>query len=144
MIDTCNLAISADEPSIITWQQVRSALDTLMNSCVLHPGQGGRAYHSPQPVLSRRARNLGLNTIGQSEICPHYGLLDKTNSIEDAYALPLGANITIFTQHAEPVPADPVLESNTCTWQAVLNRRPVSSCGQVSTAKQRNSTTASA
>ena len=144
MIDTCNLAISADELSIITWQQVRSALDTLMNQCVLHPGQGGRAYQSPQPVLSRRVKNLELNMTGQSKICPHYGLLNKTDSFEDAYTLPPGANVTVFAQPAETVPADAVLESNTCTWQAVLNRKPVSSCGQISTAHQRNSTIASA
>lgn len=80
---------------MLTWQQVRSALDTLMSLCVIHPGLGGRAYHAPQPALSSRDRSKTTNIHGKLTLWGEVGVLDNADLISDAYALPSRANITI-------------------------------------------------
>ncbi len=94
--DTCHLAISTTETLILTRQQVRSALDTLMSLCVVYPGQGGRAYYGPQPAFSSRDRSKTTNVTGKLTICGKVGVLDNADLITDAYALPPRANIAIF------------------------------------------------
>ena len=68
MVDSCNLAVSANETLILTWWQVRSAIDRLMSTCVMHPGpgKGGKAYlEGSQPILSTGGVSKPMNTTGR-------------------------------------------------------------------------------
>ena len=47
----CGVAISAEVPVIVTWAQIRAALDTLIDLCVSNPlksSLGGKAYYVSQ------------------------------------------------------------------------------------------------
>ena len=65
---TCNVAISASTIIVIRWAQIRAALDTLINTCVihpLHPARGGKAYYKVPKPLALHARDTvtGLNAL---------------------------------------------------------------------------------
>jgi len=67
-----------------------------MSLCVVHPGQGGRAYYGPQPAFSSRDRSKTTNVTGKLTICGKVGVLDNADLVTDAYTLPPRANIIIF------------------------------------------------
>ena len=105
--NTCYLAISAPSSIVLQWQQIRTAVATLMNICVQHPfqaSQGGRAYSNvPAKVKNKQRRDLtGMN------------------------ALPSGVNMTIFEQ--QEAWTNPTAELTTCTWLAVAKGAAVSTC----------------
>ena len=48
---TCYLSVSATVALVLSWEQIRVALTTLLNACVQNPynlQKGGRAYYLPQ------------------------------------------------------------------------------------------------
>ena len=57
----CGVAVSAEIPVVITWAQIRTALETLLNICVSNPlksSRGGKAYYGPQVAPDLRGRKL--------------------------------------------------------------------------------------
>ena len=108
---TCNLAITATTAIVLTWQQIRAALSTLVTICVDNPTsapQGGRAFYGTTPPTTlwsgrrRKRQATGLN------------------------ALPPGGNITVFAQK-EPWRNSEV-EMDSCTWKAITKGIPISTC----------------
>lgn len=102
--DSCNLAISASIITVVTWAQLQTALDTLMNVCVENPPtapQGGRAYHQLQTPHKRSRTGSSLTGLN---------------------ALPSHVNMTIL-EHKAPATVN-------CEWEAAQKRQPVSSCGK--------------
>lgn len=109
--NTCNLAISASVTLVLTWAQIRTALATLMTTCVQHPfraPQGGRAYFRlrPSQLSGRKSR--------------------KRDGLTGLNALPPHANITSFQQ--SETWTTPIDESRTCTWRAISNGHPTTTC----------------
>ncbi|MCJ1256455.1 hypothetical protein MMC24_004276 [Lignoscripta atroalba] len=103
--NTCYLAISASEALTLGWSQLQTALETLMNTCVLHPLQpplGGKAFFEVQTVPFCRKRTK------------------RADDLTGLNALPPHVNLTIFAHEASSEVA--------CEWQAAQNGRPVSSC----------------
>ncbi|MCJ1239890.1 hypothetical protein MMC14_007888 [Varicellaria rhodocarpa] len=107
--NTCNVWITAEKATVLTWAQVRAGLSVLVDNCVLHPStgvKGGRAY-TPlfTSVVSGRKK----------------GRRGSASSGDDA--LPPGVNLTLFDQDFEAA-KDPGRELESCTWlQAVGNGR---------------------
>ena len=101
--ETCNLIISASTRTLLTWSQLQTALDMLINLCVEHPlktPQGGRAYYQVQPQLSgRRKRN---------------DLITALN------AIPPDVNMTIMAHN--------LAASLSCEWEAAQRGQAVSAC----------------
>ena len=73
---TCYIAISAISSIVLNWEQIRTAIITLINVCVQHPfqpAQGGRAFYrlsKAQPVnrgKPRRRDNAGVNGMSNQE-----------------------------------------------------------------------------
>ena len=109
---TCYLAISASLTTVLTWDQVQTAVATLMNICIQLPFQaarGGRAYFGPQPqqISGKRKKKRLTAVTGLNALPPH-------------------VNLTVF-QQTEPW-TNPAQELNSCTWKAASNRKVVSSC----------------
>ena len=112
--DTCNVAISATVTMSLSWAQIKSALDMLINLCVGNPmlaSVGGRAYFGYQ----------NLDDMGQG------GRKKRDSNINSFDALPPHANITVFQQFESFV--NVARQSLTCTWQHVLLGQNVRSCG---------------
>ncbi|MCJ1236968.1 hypothetical protein MMC14_004952 [Varicellaria rhodocarpa] len=111
-LGTCSVAITASVHLVLTWSQIRIALDTLINQCVsnpLKPAIGGRAYFERSSSLDSLSRQMRRDT------------LDGLN------ALPLHANITLFKQN-EPIRSNVKAEFETCTWHQILIGGAVASC----------------
>ena len=112
-VNTCYLAISAAAVIILTWNQIRTAVSALTDTCIQHPyqaAQGGRAYLGPPPTSQdgmRKYKRQNAQLIGWNALPPH-------------------VNITMFKQ-SEPW-TNPAAELRTCTWQAALNGRSTLSC----------------
>ena len=107
--EDCYLAITASIALVLTWQQIKAALDTLLNSCVNRPysaSQGGRAF---------------FGTPSYPDIS-----IKKRDTVSGLDALPPHANITIFKQRE--VWSDPVGELSSCTWKAIEQGVSVSTC----------------
>ena len=54
-LDECNVVVSANSNIVITWDQIRLALEGLLLFCVSRPWQssiGGRAYYNPEPKFA--------------------------------------------------------------------------------------------
>lgn len=108
---SCYLAVSASLTTVLTWDQVQTALATLMNICIQLPFQasrGGRAYFGPQPQQisgRRKKRQPGLTGLN---------------------ALPPHVNLTVF-QQTDPW-TNPAEERTSCTWKAAASRKAISSC----------------
>lgn len=107
--NSCYLAITASVALVLTWEQIRAAVNSLFNVCVHHPYnpvQGGRAsYKPPRQVSGRRKRRDGVSGLN---------------------ALPPHANITVFQQLEAWT--DMSRELKSCTWKAVTEGGPVSRC----------------
>lgn len=55
----CGVAVSAEVPVIVTWAQIRAALDTLIDICVSNPlksSLGGKAYYVSQVAPNLHGR----------------------------------------------------------------------------------------
>ncbi|MCJ1227305.1 hypothetical protein MMC12_003960 [Toensbergia leucococca] len=107
---SCYLGVSSTIATVLTWQQIQAALDTLMSICVqnpVHSSIGGRAFYGTQPQFS--ARQLASSSDAGAGA-----------DITGLNALPPHANATLFT----------VDESATasCTWLAVVDGHPISVC----------------
>ena len=70
VLKTCNVAVSASIMIVVTWGQIKAALDTLISICVMNPSQparGGKAYYQIQkpqpPALYARDTITGLNAL---------------------------------------------------------------------------------
>ena len=112
--NTCFLSISATVTTTLSWEQIRVASTTLMELCVERPyaaPQGGRAYFGSQPKGVGGRKDKRLNKIL---------ILSGTN------ALPPRVTMSIF--HQSEGWKSTVDELNSCTWQAVLNGHPTSTC----------------
>ena len=109
LVDTCFVAISASVAILLDWNQVRTAVSTIMNICIqnpIQPSQGGRAYYK-SASRTRRRDNRPIQITGSN-------------------ALPPNTNITIFQQQ-EPW-TNPTEEMLSCTWEAVQNRSSLTKC----------------
>ncbi|KAL9117088.1 MAG: hypothetical protein Q9187_006379 [Circinaria calcarea] len=112
---TCNVAITASINLALTWHQIKAALGTLIDTCVMHPllpARGGRAYAGRQSIKQR----LGSSVIGR-----------RRNTVTGLNALSPHVNITLF-QQAEPVPATLADELKTCTWEQVKKGGNIKTC----------------
>ena len=97
VIDTCNVAIGAAIAVTLSWAQIRTALDTLLNVCVRHPllpARGGRAFYGKQP------RQLSGKTRRDEELTGSIRLLMSSYDILihveiGLNALPFGVNLTV-------------------------------------------------
>lgn len=81
-LKTCHVAITASVKLVLTWDQIKVALDRLINLCVLHPlkpAVGGRAYYGVQSLHGLHGRR------GQ-----------KRKTLNGLNALPRHANITLY------------------------------------------------
>lgn len=107
--NSCYLAITASVALVLTWEQIRAAVNSLFNVCVHHPYnpvQGGRAFYKPpRQVSGRKKRRDGVSGLD---------------------ALPPHANITVFQQLEAWTDVSHELKS--CTWKAVTEGGPVSRC----------------
>ena len=107
--NSCYLAITASVALVLTWEQIRAAVNSLFNVCVNHPYnpvQGGRAFYKPpRQVSGRKKRRDGLSGLN---------------------ALPPHANITVFQQLEAWTDVSHELKS--CTWKAVTEGKLVSRC----------------
>lgn len=108
---TCYLAVSARLTMVLGWDQIQTALATLMGICIQLPSQaahGGRAYFgsSSLPTSGRRKK--------------------RQTSLTGLNALPPHVNLTLF-QQTEPW-TNPAEELTSCTWKAAWNRKAISSC----------------
>ena len=91
--NTCNVIISASISVVLTWAQIKAALETLVNICVMHPlvpARGGRAHQ-------------GTETITQSVFSRDRPR--KRDAVSGLNALPPGCNISVF-QDVPSIPAD--------------------------------------
>lgn len=108
--NSCYLAITASVALVLTWEQIRAAVNALFHACVQHPYnpvQGGRAFYKPpRPVGGRRTRRDGTPS-GLNALPPH-------------------ANVTVFQQLEAWT--DTSRELKSCTWKAVTEGSPVSKC----------------
>ena len=116
---TCVLAISASVTTTISWQQIREALDMLINVCVgnpTSPSVGGRAYLGVEDALTFKKEKERKR--------------DGDGANANAYdPLPAHANITLFQQFEGFVNSTRELLS--CSWQHVLLGQNVRTCGVV-------------
>ncbi|KAL9112213.1 MAG: hypothetical protein Q9187_007809 [Circinaria calcarea] len=81
-LKTCHVAITASIKLVLTWDQIKVALDRLINQCVLHPLKptvGGRAYYGVQSLHRLHGRG------GQ-----------RRKTLNGLNALPRHANITLY------------------------------------------------
>ena len=108
---SCYVAVSASLTTVLRWDQVQTALATLMNICIQLPFQashGGRAYFRPRTLqISGRKKKRQTSLTGLNALPPH-------------------VNLTVF-QQTEPW-TNPAQELTSCTWKAASNRKAISSC----------------
>ena len=107
---TCNLAITATTALVLTWEQIRAAVSTLLSICVDNPydsSQGGRAFYGAPPMTASNRRI-------------------RKRQISGLDALPPGANMTVFEQ-TEPW-TSPEAELQSCTWKAISKRLSIKTC----------------
>ena len=111
---TCFVSVSATVALVLSWEQIRVALATLLSTCVQNPYNppgGGRAYYLPQTIRASDRKEKRQHS---------------QNSITGLNAIPIHVNLTLFKQTEAWISA--AKELDTCTWKAVLNRKPVSIC----------------
>ena len=114
--NTCYLAISSSVAVALKWDQIRTAMATLMNICIQHPyqaSQGGRAYSALPAKGSKSARR---DWKGKRQ----------NNDLTGLNALPPLVNILMFEQ--QEAWTNPTAELHTCTWSAVKSGKAVSTC----------------
>ena len=97
-LDTCNVVITAAAAVTLSWAQIQTALDTLLNVCVRHPllrARGGRAYHGQRPVQlsGRRRRDEGLTG--------SFPNLNTRNKLANCIGFRIG-RITTRSEHHSP------------------------------------------
>ena len=114
--ETCNIGISVSKSTTVTWGQIKSAVNEIIEICVNNPlrkAVGGRAYSGDQALFN----------IGSA------GRKRDSNSLD---ALPPGVNITLFQQleNFSNFPPDSE-EIESCTWQNALHYRDVRPCRSV-------------
>ena len=108
--NTCFLAISSTSSIILTWTQIQTAVEALVNICIQAPveaASGGRAFYEQTPAkrTNRERRDGGITGLN---------------------ALPPGVTIYIFEQQETWI--NNVAELTSCTWEAVFKQLPVSRC----------------
>lgn len=111
--NSCYLAISVTIALVLTWEQIRTAVATLMNVCIHTPylaPQGGNAYWTPpaQRISGKKTKKR------------------QSQTLSGLNALPPHVNITIFEQREAW--KNPIDELKTCTWQAVAHGTPIRTC----------------
>lgn len=115
---SCSIGISASAPLVISWDQIKSALNNLIEICVNDPlakAVGGRAF------FGKPARQL-YNVDGQRT-----GKRDAKVNV-----LPPHANITLFRQYElYPTFPETAAEIRSCTWQKILEGQDVRPCQSV-------------
>lgn len=115
--EACNIGISVSKSTFITWKQIKSAVDEIIEICVnntLRKAVGGRASYGHQALL-----NIGLG--GRSK-----------RDADSLTALPLGVNITLFQQLEYYFTFPPENEElKSCTWQNAPNKQDVRPCRSV-------------
>ena len=127
--NTCYLALSAAVAIVVSWDQIYTALATLLNICVQHPveaSRGGRAYFGPQPRQrsgGRGKRHTQVDKVRREVNDRRRGVPSGLSGLN---AIPPHLNLTVF-QQTEPW-TNPVGELNTCTWKAITKGLPVTRC----------------
>ena len=114
--NTCYLAISTTVAMVVSWNQIRTAVATLVNMCIQNPyqpAQGGTAYYSPQPVQAGGRNKKKMR---------------RDSDITGLNALPSGLKLFMFEQ--SEAWTNPTEELNTCAWQAVLKGRSLTACNK--------------
>ena len=72
--NSCYIAITASVALVLTWEQVRVALNALLGSCVDNPydrPQGGRAFYSPPPALGKSGKTKRGDPTTLNALPPH-------------------------------------------------------------------------
>ena len=111
-LGTCSAAITASVHLVLTWNQIKIALDALINRCVsnpLQPAKGGRAYYATPLSYGPSSRRM------------------KRGTIDGLNALPPHANVTIFKQN-ESIRDAAQSEFETCTWRQILRGGAIATC----------------
>ena len=127
--NTCFLALSAAVAIVVSWDQIHTALATLLSICVQHPfeaSQGGRAYFGPQEGRLSGRRGKRHTQDDQQIRKANQRRRSAQSGLSGLNALPPHLNLTIF-QQTEPW-TNPVDELNTCTWKAITQGLPVTKC----------------
>ena len=65
-VGLCGVAILAVEPVVLSWEQIKAALDTLMSLCVSNPlasPTGGKAYYSTPAIHKSRRRKKRADSV---------------------------------------------------------------------------------
>ena len=76
----CNAMITALATVVLTWAQIQAALNTLVDTCVMHPlleSRGGRAFSGTLPFLKKRNPATGLNALP-----PHVSILLSDQNLD--------------------------------------------------------------
>ncbi|KAL8832131.1 MAG: hypothetical protein Q9191_000453 [Dirinaria sp. TL-2023a] len=115
--ETCNIGITVSESTTVTWKQIKSAVNEIIEICVNNPlrkAVGGRAYYGDQALFK-------IGSAGR-----------KKRDSDSLNALPPGANITLFQQLEiySTFPADRE-EIGSCTWQNAVRNQDVRACRSV-------------
>ena len=110
---------------MLTWQQVRVALDALLNICVANPlvtSRGGKAFYGASSAVEqiggRKEKKMKMKMKKKG----------KRGGVTGFDALPPHVNVTVFEQ-SEPWRGGVVEEAGSCTWRAVLEGEDVRRCG---------------
>ena len=112
---TCSVGISTSVSTVLLWDQIKRALNDLVEICVNNPlviGVGGRAFYGKP---TQKLYNIGGQKVNKRE--------------EPSDALPPHANITLFRQYEiYPTFPEAAEEIQSCTWQKVLHGQDVRPC----------------
>ena len=112
---TCNIGISVSKSTTVTWRQIKTAVDAIIEACVNNPlksATGGRAFYG-------RQNRFNIDIFGKR----------RKRDSDSLNALPLGVNITLFQQFESfPTPPTDDEESESCTWLKALDGQDVRSC----------------
>ena len=106
---TCNVGITAPTTVSLTWAQIQTALNTLIDHCVMQPflgSQGGRAYAGTVPTSKVNKRRKGREK-------------RSTSPLSGLNALPRGVTMILLKQDST-VSKDPAVELKSCTWMQAL------------------------
>ncbi len=115
--ETCNIGISVIKSTTVTWKQIKSAVDEIIEISVdspLRKAVGGRASYGHQALF-----DIGLGK-------------RRKRDADSLTALPPGVNVTLF-QQLEYFPTFPPdsEELKSCTWQNALDKQDVRPCRSV-------------
>ena len=96
-VETCNVAVGSAIAMTLSWAQIRTALDTLLNVCVRHPllpARGGRAFYGKHPTQLSGKRRRDEDLTGRNGL-PISNFEILTQVEPGLNALPSGVSLTV-------------------------------------------------